>query len=321
MIGNEADIVEVFVRENCRYLDHLLIAQHNALDGTGEILAALAAEGLPITVSTVTSSVYEQTKVTNELLRQAIEGFAPDWVVPLDVDEFIDAGGRADLEDRLAAISHSHGLLPWANHLPTSFDDPGQGNPLKRIGYRFGYSPPPQAVNPWAWKAIVNAQLLGPYLDRYEIEKGSHRLVFRTTKEPIGQPVQTLPDACLRHFPIRSYDQLAVKVGIGQAQTLMAKQKNERAGGHWPQIVSAILRGATDVGLLQIACGEYVDLGRVSGKQAQSLPTVFDPFPTTSELTLLHLRLPAAGFFVRWLNRYFDNRLDDADADAIDAAQ
>jgi len=51
MIRNEADIVEAFVRHNLTVLDGLAIVDHGSCDGTSEVLASLAAEGLPIAVS------------------------------------------------------------------------------------------------------------------------------------------------------------------------------------------------------------------------------------------------------------------------------
>lgn len=54
MSRNDADIVEPFVRHacrlSCRLLDHLFIIVHFPEDGTNEILKALHAEGLPLTL-------------------------------------------------------------------------------------------------------------------------------------------------------------------------------------------------------------------------------------------------------------------------------
>jgi len=50
MIRNDADIVEPFVRHALRVLDHLFVIVHCPQDGSSEILSALHAEGLPMTL-------------------------------------------------------------------------------------------------------------------------------------------------------------------------------------------------------------------------------------------------------------------------------
>jgi len=217
MVGNEADIVEAFVRENCRYLDRLLIAEHATLDGTRDILEALVAEGLPITVDHLDDPAYAQTAVTNRLLQAALADHGADWVLPLDADEIIDAGSRWALEQALLAAGRQHARLPWVTHVPTAFDDPQDPNPLTRLNHRYAYAIPAADENPFVWKLVVNGPLLRAYGDRYAIEKGNHRLVLRGTQESCSQPVVALTAARLRHYPVRSYDQLAAKIGIGLA--------------------------------------------------------------------------------------------------------
>ena len=302
MIGNEADIVEAFVRENCRYVDHLLIAEHNALDGTAEILAALAHEGLPITVTKLSNRAYEQTKVTNQLLDAALARFSPDWIIPLDADEFIDAGDRNELESRLASCHSSHVLVPWLNHGPSPFDDVDEVHPLRRIRQRYSFKPPKPNENPWVWKLMLNCALYGPYLDRYELEKGSHRIVFRGTKDPSKQPAVTMDRIGLRHYPVRSYDQLALKVGIGEIQKGSSSTGREQAGFHWAPMLRGLLGGGHDIDLLQSACREYLDTGRLTAEQTAEVPLITDPFPAHGDLTLSRFRLPAAGVLIRWLH-------------------
>jgi hypothetical protein len=301
MVGNEADIIEAFVRENCRYLDHLMVADHNSLDGTREILAELVAEGLPITVERIEAIAYAQTAVTNRLLGTALEKFAPDWIFPLDADEVLDAASRAALEDELAGIPGQHGCIAWITHVPTAFDDSGEQHPLRRIAHRYAYPIPDPRENPPVWKLVINASLFGPYTDRYAIEKGSHRIVFRDTNEPSGQPVRPLVDVRLRHFPVRSYDQLATKIGIGVPQKLLSVSKLDQAGIQWPLMWRAMLEGRCDISLLQSACRQYLDTGRKSAEETVDVPIVLDPLVVHHELHLGHHRIPVPGIFIRWI--------------------
>ena len=50
VVKNEADIIEAMVRHNCQFLDHTTIVDNGSVDGTWEILTALEAEGLPLSI-------------------------------------------------------------------------------------------------------------------------------------------------------------------------------------------------------------------------------------------------------------------------------
>ena len=71
MIRNDADIVEAFVRHCCRLLDHLFVIVHSPEDGTGEILKALHAEGLPMTLVLDDEPAFLQGERLTWLARQA----------------------------------------------------------------------------------------------------------------------------------------------------------------------------------------------------------------------------------------------------------
>ena len=45
------DLIEAFVRHNLSVLDALMVIDHGSFDGTSDILAALVAEGLPLSAS------------------------------------------------------------------------------------------------------------------------------------------------------------------------------------------------------------------------------------------------------------------------------
>lgn len=315
MIGNEADIVEAFVRENCRLLDHLLIADHNSLDGTREILAELVREGLPISVQRIDDTAYAQTEVTNRLLDEALARFDPDWILPIDADEILDVPDRGALEAELAGLGGQHGCLAWITHVPTAGDNADEQNPLKRIVHRYLAEPPDPAENPFCWKVILNAALIGPYRDRYALEKGNHRVVFRGTQQIAGQPVKALRQARLRHYPVRSYSQLAAKVGIGLPQKSTASSKLEQVGVRWSLLLPALLAGRSDAALLQAASRSYLDSGRLTADSAiltdappEDIPVIADPLPNPCELQLSVLQLPLTTLFLRWIAAYTTQR-------------
>jgi hypothetical protein len=82
MIRNDADIVEPFVRHALRVLDHLFVIVHCPQDGTGEILSALHAEGLPMTLVFDGEPAFLQGERLTWLARAAFAAFRPDYVFP-----------------------------------------------------------------------------------------------------------------------------------------------------------------------------------------------------------------------------------------------
>ena len=162
-VGNEADIVEAFVRHHATLLDHLVILEHNTLDGTREILDRLVAEGLPISVEHSTERKHLQVAFTNRLLRVALTKQRADWVFPLDCDEFLVVPTRADLDAALMQAGPAHGRIKSINYVPSPADDVTEPHPLLRIRHCYDYPAPSVDENPWAWKIAVNARFLGDY--------------------------------------------------------------------------------------------------------------------------------------------------------------
>lgn len=89
MVKNEAEIIECFVRHALTFADAMIVADQESFDDTGQILANLAAEGLPLTVRRIHRTGHIQEEVMNTLLAEAITDFGADIVVPLDADEFL----------------------------------------------------------------------------------------------------------------------------------------------------------------------------------------------------------------------------------------
>ena len=259
--GEDEDIIEAFVRENCRYVDRQLIFVPREREHVLQVLRSLEKEGLPVIVSTDAEDTLTADERLNQLMREAIDHWRPDWIVPLDADEFIDAAGRSGLDAALATVGPHHGRIPWITHVPTSFDEAGEIHPLKRIRYRYAYEPPAPDTNPRVWKLAINCRLLGPYLDRYELGAGAHTLVFRGTRDACSQPIRPLAGAALRHYPVRE------RCSEREVRSEHAGIVDQRAAAEKPLTVR-----------------DYLDLGRTSSEHTQGTPIVVDPFMPTFDL-------------------------------------
>lgn len=121
MVQNEADIIEYFCRSNLQYLDHMIIVVNPSSDGTGEILDALAAEDLPLTIWRTDRNHYAQTEMISWFTYRVRDQIKPDYLFVIDADEIILTKDRATLEAALESLpSNSVGTMPWRSFLPKS---------------------------------------------------------------------------------------------------------------------------------------------------------------------------------------------------------
>jgi hypothetical protein len=304
-VGNEADLVEAFVRHHAALLDQLVILEHNTQDGTRDILAALAAEGLPITVAHSSEPTFDQLRWTNALLRDALAGESPDWVFPLDCDEFLLADSRAQLDAALAAASATHGRIPWVTYAPSPGDDPAEAHPLRRIRHCYDLPPPSIEAKPWVWKLAINVRFLGDYhLDRYEISRGGHFLAVQGDASAAQVPMPPLAGVRLAHFPVRSAEQMTIKIGLG----LLARIGTGEPSPQYARLWKAITSGVLDAPLLAETARTFLEAGFDPGVVTQDTPMRYAPLPAPP-LAYGNLGLPAAALILKWVER---NLLDDA---------
>lgn len=192
-ILDEEDIVEAFVRHTAHYCSAHLFLDNGSCDRTLEILSRLRDEGFAIQVFQSKSVVYCEEDFNTFLYRQAC-GLGGDWVLFLDVDEFIDDRGVAGgLLPNLAVLHRDPGLLsiavPLVDYSATSTDRVEETNVVRRMVRRSGKS-----VNN---KVIVRRVGDGRSI---KVASGSHS-IYRDGVE-IADTVH--PDLVYAHYSERS---------------------------------------------------------------------------------------------------------------------
>jgi hypothetical protein len=299
-VGNEADIVEAFVRHNAELLDHLLILEHNTLDGTREILDRLVAEGLPITVEHSSEPKFQHVAFTNRLLRMALATRGADWVFPIDCDEFLVAPTRAALDAALAEVGEAHVRISWINYVPAPGDDATEPHPLRRIRHCYDYAVPSVDDNPWVWKVAVNVRLLGDYyLDRYQICEGNHFLTLLGQHRPIAAPMLPIDGVSLAHFPVRSADQLGIKAAMALLSRLGTNTRSAHYANLWHQVTS----GGIGFETLAYSTRNFLDTGRYTPEALKDTPMKLAPLPASGPLTYGGSQLPAVSVILKWIER------------------
>jgi hypothetical protein len=141
-------------------------------------------------------------------MRRAVVDYRADWVLPLDVDEFVQAHGGADAFRRTLNKSQQPRKLWMHDYAPHPHDAADEPNVALRITHWTGAEKRPQLkiMVPRSFAADLNVSLSG----------GNHELYG-----PQGVIVaEEAADLWLAHFPARSCAQVVAKVIVGELQRL-----------------------------------------------------------------------------------------------------
>src|ERR1017187_3171026 len=98
MVKNEQDIIEPFIRHHARLVDNLIVMDNGSVDDTLQIMRACAAELPNVVVTQSNDTHYLQSERMTAMLQEWQAQFCADFVLPLDVDEFIGTNSREELE-------------------------------------------------------------------------------------------------------------------------------------------------------------------------------------------------------------------------------
>ena len=226
---NEADIVEAFVRHTLHFADRMIVSDSGSIDGTWDILQRLVDdEKLPVRLVKDTQFAHDHSGKMTALYKLSL-GYNPDFVMPLDADEFIQAGSRTALRESFRKIpSAGVGQCKWKNYLLSDIRE-------LRISKRFALR---SRQSSYA-KIVIRPP--GPEDDDVVIEQGNHAL-YR-----FGLHVNKawLDECSIAHFPIRSAQQLGKKVIIGWLAIVAKFGGTQReVGFHKHDLYEKVLSGA-----------------------------------------------------------------------------
>lgn len=236
MVGNEADIVEAFVRHHQGLLDELVVIAHRPVDGTDAILARLQAEGLPLEVRAAGDAAFRQAEETSRVAREKLREGA-GFVVLLDADEFLRLPDPGYLRRALPAIpADRFAAWRWQGYVPLPGDDAREANPVRRIRHRRRE----EGID--CFKVALTPAFLRP---EFSLREG-HHCVMRAGPgaAEAAAPMVELKAVHLAHFPVRSREQLETKVVLGQlARQRAGAGAQGDLGAHWRELYAAIRDG------------------------------------------------------------------------------
>jgi glycosyltransferase involved in cell wall biosynthesis len=214
-VRDECDIIELFVRINCRIFDRMFIIDNNSADATPVILKKLQEEGYPITTTFDGDNTYNQDGLMNQALHTVNAMNQYDWFFFLDADEFVDETKEDILEKLYNTPRHLTPKCMWKSWVPTSLDYFKYNNPLYKV---FN---PLAMENHITYKAVID-RVRAPHLI---INHGNHAWARR---DKVGE---LLPDhdcgVRINHFPVRSVEQITSKVVLSRYRLLIRREANK----------------------------------------------------------------------------------------------
>jgi hypothetical protein len=275
MVRDEADVIEAFVRHNLSLLDGLAIVDHGSLDGTGDILAKLEAEGLPVFVTRASEPGFFQSRHLTELAREMLGRQGADFVFALDADEFLKIGSRPALESALAAVPEGmHVLVHWLTYVPDDFDSVDAFGP-GHLWWRLKNER--HAMH----KVVASRGLLDD--PAAYITDGNHLVSRPGRATPPRHARLPAGIAAYAHCPVRSRDQLVAKVITGYLADLAAQAPGREFAHHWGELYKELRAGKTLTAemLREIACN--YTLPRAKWQPVSEIELIEDPVPLKFE--------------------------------------
>lgn len=229
--GNEEDIIESFVRHHARFAETMFVVCTGD-DRTYDIVRNMKEEGLPLDVRLHRTAFHDQSDVLTALLDEA-RAVQPDWVLPLDADEFVQC---EDLPGTLAGLPHDAvTLIPWRTYVPT-IHDAEHADVLRRITNRRSVE------KPQFYKIMIPSELLS---ECPIIGAGNHELQRRDSGG--AYPARATDHISLAHFPVRSEPQIRRKVELGWERTIAKPNRGANESFHWKDIVDLFASGNFDL--------------------------------------------------------------------------
>ena len=226
---NEVDILESFVRHNARIVDRMVIVLHRTTDNSSIILEMLREEGMAIDIRTEERPLHHQTEVLTALMHELAQDEAPDWILPLDADEFLVSPENTDPREELEKLDRTTPcLLCWRTYVPTERDSPAEPDTVRRIIFRRSCEEPPFS------KVLIPGTLAAD--GSVFLTPGNHGILRHT---PDGEmPVNAMPASrlALAHYPVRSEPQLRRKILQGWPSIRDLPTRQPREAYHWERL-------------------------------------------------------------------------------------
>jgi len=229
MVKNEADIIESFVRYTLTFADEMILYDDGSRDNTPHILYHLSEEFKGRIIIEKRKDDFSEGRkqdiITKSLLDEAYEKSKPDWLIPLDADEFLISRSGKPLRKIFEEMDRSccH-FVKWRQFICM----PGEGLATDEKAFI------PSKFKKYHLDELKNLAKVVIPSALYDIEQaiiaiGNHDL-FRI--DGVSIPKKESEDMILAHYQVRGRNQIMRKALCGWTSTLLMPQRGENQGYH-----------------------------------------------------------------------------------------
>lgn len=201
LVKDEDRLIESFVRYNFFFVNRMVIVDNGCKDKTIDIINQLIQEGYNIEVYNEASTGYLQAYLENKYMHKAISEGDEDWVIPLDVDEFLDIDSA--LFDELSQEEAYY--VYWKNYVLDKDSDMSETFVPRRMVTRLVPKPEFDNSVEKITKVLLPTKLVKK--NNLFLSSGHHKLIGIE----LGK-MTLLNNASIAHFPIISPEQLQIKI-------------------------------------------------------------------------------------------------------------
>lgn len=253
LVRDGADILVPFIEHHLPLVDRAFVIDHLSVDGTREWLGRRAREDVAgrLEVLHYDQPAYYQSHLSDLLAREAFADGA-DWVLFLDVDEFLAFECRAALESALAPIAGGLAKFVWSHLIPTVMSDQGPFDVTQELRTT------PTQRRAGRSKVAIHRSFAARH-PGFRVDGGNHGV--RAT--PGGRSLRGEHAGTLLHLPIRSRAQLDHKVAVRMASFRATEASEHGIAPHMLRLAATLERVQRDDPvegdreLLQLAVLEY----------------------------------------------------------------
>ena len=232
-VKDEEDIIESFVRYNINIVDGMVISDNCSNDNTLDILYKLKKEGLNIDILEDHNQYFDQNKKRKELLEYTINKYKPDFIFPIDADEFIsstkDCNPRDIIQNLDKNIIYHYKMV---NYVISSNDNKNE----LFVPLRMKYQRVENTNETGTYKSFFPLNI---YNNNFVMLMGAHSAYYNDGSK---MKEKTLNDLFLAHYPVRNKKQIMNKVINGRLNNSSLHSRKEGFGFHQYEILDEIIK-------------------------------------------------------------------------------
>lgn len=235
ILRDEFDILELFFKINSRVIDHFFVID-TALDENFPVLEKLKfINDLDIVLFRDLSGNFKEEEMVKRALASAKNMRNFDWMIPLDMDEFINIDKQKLIDELRTVPDYHNAFLKHSTWVPKTNDFYSSKNPLwtnfsrrKTEYHNLGKVVVPKSLfDGITFSPIFNFGLLGNMMDII--------------------PAIEMQCGVLDHVPVRSSNQLFVKIVLRYKKISLKKDRKDYEHMHWDAIYKLLQQHAYNI--------------------------------------------------------------------------